>query len=52
MTAAQRQLSYPLCLLTGSLLIVVAGVLHPDLVGDGAAQVSMIARSDAWRAVH
>jgi hypothetical protein len=52
MTAAQRQLSYPLCLLTGSLLIVVAGVLHPDLAGDGAAQLSMIAHSDAWRAVH
>jgi hypothetical protein len=52
MTAAQRQLSYPLCLLTGTLLIIVAGTLHPDLVGDGAAQLTMIAHSDAWRAVH
>jgi hypothetical protein len=52
MTAAQRQLSYPLCLLAGALLIIVGGALHPDLVGDGAAQLSTIAHSDAWRAVH
>ena len=45
-------LTYPVCLLVGSLLAVVAGALHPDLTGDGAAQLGQIARSDAWRAIH
>jgi hypothetical protein len=45
-------LVYPLCLLVGSLLAVVAGVLHPDLAGDGAAQLGQIARSEHWRAIH
>ncbi len=48
----RRQLTYPLCLLTGALLIIVAGMLHPDLHGDGAAQLMTIGHSDAWRAVH
>jgi len=53
-TPVARPLSYPLCLLTGALLIVVAAALHPDLTGgeDGAAQLAIIARSDAWRAIH
>jgi hypothetical protein len=48
-----RQLpTYPLCLLTGALLIIVAALLHPDLVGDGADQLRTIAQTDAWRAIH
>jgi len=43
---------YPLCLLVGALLAVVAGVLHPDLVGDGAAQLTTIAQCAGWRAIH
>ena len=43
---------YPLSLLAGTLLIVVAAALHPDLSGDGAAQLDTIARCDAWRAIH
>jgi len=52
MTPVARRLTYPLCLLTGALLIMVAAALHPDLEGDGAAQLVIIARSDAWRAIH
>src|SRR5438045_9500506 len=47
-----RLLIYPLCLLVGALLAVVAGVLHPDLAGDGAAQLTTIAQCGAWRAIH
>src|SRR5437899_8198228 len=42
----------PLCLLVGALLAVVAGVLHPDLAGDGAAQLTTIAQCAGWRAIH
>jgi hypothetical protein len=52
MMPVPRRLTYPLCLLTGALLIIVAAVLHPDLSGDGAAQLGTIARCDAWRAIH
>jgi hypothetical protein len=45
-------LVYPLCLLLGALLAVIAGVLHPDLSGDGAAQLTAIAQCGAWRAIH
>src|SRR5881296_4620485 len=47
-----RPLVYPLCLLVGSLLVIVAGTLHPDLVGDGAAQLTTIAQCGAWRVIH
>jgi hypothetical protein len=47
-----RPLIYPLCLLAGSLLAVAAGALHPDLSGDGAAQLAIIARCHSWRAIH
>lgn len=47
-----RPLIYPLCLLAGSLLTVAAGVLHPDLSGDGAAQLAIIAHCHSWRAIH
>ncbi len=46
------RLVYPLCLLFGALLAVVAGVLHPDLTGDGAAQLTTIAQCGAWRVIH
>lgn len=47
-----RRVIYPVCLLTGALLTIVAGTLHPDLVGDGAAQLTTIAQCAAWRAIH
>src|SRR6266550_4500643 len=47
-----RRFVFPLCLLVGPLLVIVAGTLHPDLVGDGAAQLTTIARCRAWRAIH
>src|SRR6266705_1374511 len=51
MTVARR-LVFPLCLVVGSLLVIVAGTLHPDLAGDGAAQLTTIAQCRAWRAIH
>src|SRR5216117_3244424 len=51
MTVAHR-LVFPLCLLVGPLLVIVAGTLHPDLAGDGAAQLAAIAQCSAWRAIH
>src|SRR6266567_2207646 len=48
-----RRLVYPLCLLAGSLLAVVAGALHPDIAGqDGPSQLATIAQSPAWPAIH
>src|SRR5581483_10512568 len=52
MPTADRRLSYPLCLLLGTLLVLVAGALHPHLMGDGAAQLDTIARAPLWRAIH
>jgi hypothetical protein len=52
MLAFSRPLIYPVCLLTGALLTIVAGTLHPDLAGDGAAQLTTIAQCAAWRAIH
>jgi hypothetical protein len=46
------RLVYPFCLLFGALLAVVAAVLHPDLTGDGAAQLTTIAQCGSWRAIH
>src|SRR5438874_1029888 len=47
-----RRLVYPLCLLAGSLLAVVAGALHPDIAGqDGPSQLGVIAQSRAWPAI-
>src|SRR5881628_2385548 len=51
MTVARR-LVFPLCLLVGPMLVIVAGTLHPDLAGDGAAQLAAIAQCSAWRAIH
>src|SRR5207253_7982038 len=48
-----RQLVYPLCLLAGALLAVVAGALHPDIAGqDGPRQLAAIAQNGAWPAIH
>lgn len=48
-----RPLVYALSLVVGSLLAVVAGILHPDLAGqDGAAQLAAIASSERWGAIH
>ncbi len=43
---------YALSLLVGSLLFGIAGLMHPLLVGDGAAQLATIAGTPAWRAIH
>jgi len=48
-----RRFVYPLCLVAGSLLAVVAGALHPDIAGqDGPTQLAVIAQSRAWPAIH
>lgn len=52
MPSLHRSPIYPVCLLAGTLLIIVAALLHPDLAGDGADQLGTIARSDAWRSIH
>ena len=43
---------YTLSLLAGALLVGVAGLRHPLLDGDGAAQLTAIAASPAWRGIH
>lgn len=52
MTFTRRPLFYGLLLLTGSLLFGGAGVMHPMLVGDGAAQLATVAATAGWRAIH
>ena len=48
-----RRLVYPLCLLAGSLMAIVAGALHPDIVAlDGPSQLGVIAGSRAWPVIH
>jgi len=49
---AVRRLVFPVCLLIGALLTIVSGTLHPDLAGDGAAQLTTIAQFEMWRAIH
>lgn len=48
----RRPLFYGLCLLLGVLLFGIAGLMHPLLSGDGAAQLTTIARTAAWRGIH
>jgi hypothetical protein len=43
---------YSLSLMIGALLVGIAGLRHPMLEGDGAAQLSAIAAADHWRAIH
>ena len=45
MIVTRRPLFYGLCLLLGTLLFGIAGLKHPLLVGDGAAQLAMIAKT-------
>src|SRR5258706_8434087 len=52
MIVTRRPLFYGLCLLLGALLFGVAGLYHPILSGDGAAQLTMIARTSGWRLIH
>src|SRR2546428_13482170 len=46
-----RRLVFPLCLPVGPVLVILAGTLHPDVVGDGAGRLTTIAQCEAWRAV-
>ncbi len=48
----RRPTFYGLCLLVGSLLFGVAGLMHPLLTGDGAAQLATVAATASWRAIH
>lgn len=43
---------YGLCLTIGALAFGVAGLFHPILTGDGAAQLATIAATPAWRIIH
>src|SRR5712671_7021585 len=52
MVVTRRPLFYGLCLLIGALLFGVAGIMHPLLSGDGAAQLSTIAHTNGWRTIH
>jgi len=52
MALPRRPLFYALCLMAGSLLFGVAGLFHPLLEGDGAAQLATVAATPAWRAIH
>ena len=52
MQTVRRSAAYPLFLLLGALLVIVAAALHPHLTGDGADELGAIARSHAWRAIH
>jgi hypothetical protein len=52
MAAPRRPLFYGLCLLIGSLLFGIAGLQHPFMQGDGAAQLQLIAATPAWRTIH
>lgn len=49
---SRRPLFYGFCLLLGVLLFGIAGLLHPVLTGDGAAQLAMIARTKNWYLIH
>src|SRR3989442_5350780 len=45
MIVTRRPLFYGLCLLVGALLFGIAGLNHPMLSGDGAAQLATIAKT-------
>jgi hypothetical protein len=51
-TLARRPLFYGLCLLAGALLASAAGLMHPFLTGDGAAQLETISATKYWYAIH
>src|SRR4051812_46029333 len=52
MVVTRRPLFYGLCLLVGALLFGGAGLMHPLLSGDGAAQLVMVGRTTQWRLIH
>jgi hypothetical protein len=52
MLASRRSTFHGLALVIGALLVGIAGLLHPMLTGDGAAQLTVIAGRESWRAVH
>src|SRR5258706_11032827 len=52
MVVTRRPLFYGLWLLIGTLLFGIAGVMHPLLSGDGAAQLATIANTSGWRMIH
>jgi len=52
MIVTRRPLFYGVCLLLGASLFGVAGLFHPLLSGDGAAQLATIARTGGWRLIH
>lgn len=52
MALPRRPLFYGICLLAGSLLFSAAGLMHPMLAGDGAAQLTTVAATAGWRAIH
>src|SRR3989475_7900797 len=52
MIVTRRPLFYGLCLLLGTLLFGIAGLKHPLLVGDGAAQLAMLAKPPDWPLMH
>jgi hypothetical protein len=48
----RRPLFYGLCLLVGALLFGGAGLRHPILTGDGAAQLAIVMHTSGWRVIH
>ena len=52
MLVFRRSPFYGLCMIAGALLIGIAGLCHPVLNGDGAAQLGAISRTAAWRTMH
>lgn len=52
MTVTTRPVFYGVCLLAGAALFGVAGLHHPILAGDGAAQLQQIAAEPSWRLIH
>jgi hypothetical protein len=50
--STSRPWVHGLALIAGALLVGVAGLRHPMLQGDGAAQLTLIAATPSWRAVH
>jgi hypothetical protein len=52
MIVTRRPLFYGLCLLIGALLFGIAGLNHPLLSGDGAAQLAIVAQTGGWRLIH
>lgn len=49
---AGRPWFHGLALVAGALLVGVAGLCHPLLMGDGATQLGVIGDMHAWRTVH